>query len=361
MAKTIEQILGYVYLTGLVEAVKTGIPDVLPPEFASITKDTLADQGRYTRVTGTRRTSRQVHYGAPSLNTGLRDIGSFDVKLIHSYENIMLDVKTYQSLRNYDDYNVQNMGIQEVNRQAFQQRARIDNLQKAAIYSMLANGAIYFDGDGNLLPSSSGAVITVDYNVPANNKNQLNGIIGASWATVTTDIVTDLLQIKEQSVQLTGYQVQLAFYGQNLPAYFAANTSYVQPFLARSPNMREKFLDTGEVPDGLFGFKWMPVHLSFFEDQDGTVREFFGGDAVTFTPAIDMTWYELMLGTYPVPTSFNPFNTLQASMGSFNIQRGIFSYSVPVSDPMTAKLFYGHTFLPVLKNPDIIFIADTTP
>lgn len=345
----------------MVEAVKTGIPDVLPTEFATVTKDTLSDQGRYTRVTGTRQTSRRVEYGSPSLNTGLRDIGSFDVKLLHTYENIQLDVKTYQSLRNYDDYNVQNMGIAEVDRQAFQQRARIDNLQKATIYSMLANGAIYFDGSGNLLPSSSGAVVTVDYNVAANNKNQLNGIIGTSWATATTDIPTDLRQIKETAAQLTGYQVTLAFYGQNLPSYFAANTTYVQPFLARSPNMREKFLDTGEVPDGLFGFKWIPVHITFYEDQDGTVQEFFGGDDVTFTPAIDATWYELMLGTYPVPTSFNPFNTLQASMGSFTIQKGIFSYAVPVSDPMTAKLFYGNTFLPIIKNPDVIFIADTTP
>ena len=64
MAYTIDQLLGYVYLTGLVEAVKTGIPNVLPPQFWSIKKQTLKNMGRYTRVAGTRRTARRIEYSS---------------------------------------------------------------------------------------------------------------------------------------------------------------------------------------------------------------------------------------------------------------------------------------------------------
>src|SRR4029077_16841257 len=147
MAKAIEQILGYVYLTGLVEQVKTGIPDFLPSEFNTLKSETIMAQGRFTPVAGTRRTSIRAEYGAPARKQALRDVGSFDVKLIHSFEHLDLDVKTYISLRNYTDYNVQNLGMQELGRQALQFRARADNHRLAAQYSMLANGAIYYDAN----------------------------------------------------------------------------------------------------------------------------------------------------------------------------------------------------------------------
>lgn len=361
MAKTLEQILGYVPLCGVVQAVKTGIPDVLPSEFFTTRKDVMGDSGRYTRVTGTRQTAKRVEYGAPAIKRELSAIGSYDVKLAHAFQHIDLDVKTYQSLRSYDSPEVQNLGQQEVDRQAAEFRALFDNLEKAAVYSMLSNGAIYFDSNGNLLPSSSGASLTIDYGVSANHQNQLNGIIGASWATATTDIPSDVRAIQKQSVLDTGYTIENAFYGINIPSYFAGNTSYVQPFLSRSPQMREMFLDTGEIPSGLFGVKnWIPVHTAFFNDNDGTNQSFFGDDKIVFTPAVNSTWYELLYGTYPVPKTFGPVGSLQGAMNSFELVRGMFGYATPIDNPMTARLYFGHTFLPVMKM-DCIFIADVTP
>ena len=34
MSKTLDQLLGYVYLTGIMQRIKTGIPDVLPSAFS---------------------------------------------------------------------------------------------------------------------------------------------------------------------------------------------------------------------------------------------------------------------------------------------------------------------------------------
>lgn len=360
MAKTLEQILGYVYLTGLVEDIKTGIPKVLPEAFWNVKGETLYDQGRYTRYSGTRRTARRVEYGSPAHRRKLSDIGSFDVKLLHLYEHIELDVKTYQSLRAYTDYAVQNMGQQEVDRQALQFRTLFDNTRLSSVHSMLATGAIYYDSDGYLLPTSSGASLTVDYGIAANNKNQLNGIIAASWATSTTDIPGQLRALKKRSVGLTGYPLKYAFYGQNIPSYMTQNV-YVKDFLARHPAMREKYLDSAEIPNGLFGFEWVPVYDAFYEDSSGTNQFWFDSDTVVFAPEIDKSVYELMEGTYPVPTSFQPMQTLQNAVGSFSVQRGMFSYATPIANPMTAQIFAGDTFLPIWKIPDTLFIADTTP
>jgi hypothetical protein len=360
MAKTLQQILGHVYLSGLVEEIKTGIPDVLPGAFWTTKSRTLKDQGRYSRYSGTRKTAKRAQYGSSSRRRELSSVGSFDVKLLHFFEHIQLNVTDYMSLRNYTDYGVQDRGLAEIERQQLQFRTLFDNMRVAAVMSMLANGAIYFDSDGNLLPTSSGASLTVDYGVSANNKNQLNGLISASWATATTDIPSQLRAMRLRVLQATGHELKYLFYGRNIPSYLTQN-NYVKDYLARHPDKRDEFLSSNEIPNGLFDFTWVPVYKGFFEDQNGTVRTFFGDDAVTATPDIGMDVYEYMEGTYPVPTSFQPAAGLAQAMGTFEERLGIFSYAVPIANPVTAELHCGDTFLPIWKVPDAILIADTTP
>jgi hypothetical protein len=349
--------LGYVYLTGLIEAVKTGIPNVLPPEFMSITKETLRDQGRYTRVAGTRRTARRAEYGAPSRRATLKEIGTYDVKLNFAFEHIAIDLLTYVSLRAYDSYQVQNMGMQELDRQALQFRARFDNLDLAMVYSMLANGLIWFDANGNLLPTASGAALTIDYGMSASHQNQLNGILDKSWDDPTADIPTHILAIKDQAIFDTGYELGVAMYGRRIPSLFAANT-LLQQYLARWPHFRDHFLSTNEIPDGFFGLKWMRVSSAFFQDSTGTNQTFFDTDAVVFTPPVESFWYEKLIGSYLVPTTFNPLATLQATSSSFEHKHGMFMYGIPVLNPISAELHAGNVDLPVLKFPDAIFQAD---
>ncbi len=360
MAKTIEQILGYVYLTGLIQAVKTGIPDVLPAAFQTVKKTTIGDAGRYTQVRGTRQTARLAMYGSPAVKRALKGVESKDVKLLHTFEEITMDPLLLQHLRNYEDYNVQQLGMQEVDRQQSEFRSYFDNLRLSAVYSMLANTSIWFDSNGNLLPTSSGAQVTIDYGVSANNKNQLNGIISASWAAFNTDIPLQLRNLKKKSLQLTGYPLKYAFYGVNIPSYLTQN-NYVLDYLSRNPPFAQKFLDQAEIPDGLFGFTWVPVYTSFFEDASNVNQEFFGGDTVAFTPEIARDVYEVMEGTYMVPSVFSATSNMASALASLKQVSGMFSYAVPTHNPPTASMYMGDTFLPVWKNPDALFVADVTP
>jgi hypothetical protein len=61
-----------------------------------------------------------------------------------------------------------------------------------------------------------------------------------------------------------------------------------------------------------------------------------------------------------VPTSFNPYDTAQGALGSMQMVRGLFSYAIPIHNPVTAQVFYGDTFLPVWKIINTMYIADTT-
>ena len=50
---------------------------------------------------------------------------------------------------------------------------------------------------------------------------------------------------------------------------------------------------------------WLPAYEAFFNDQNDAAQTFVGADNVVFCPEIDPTVYEMMEGTYMVPSSFN--------------------------------------------------------
>ena len=363
MAKTIQQVLGYVYLTSLVEEIKTGIPNMVPDEFYSTKDQCVADAVRHVRVAGTRQTARQSLYGAPPRRVAMKGLSEQDIKLLHFFEELPLPLREFLSLRDYDNYNVQQLGMQEVTRQALQFKTRFDNGRIGAMTSVLANGKIWYDVDGNLLPSSSSAVLTIDFGIPANNLNQLNSIIGASWATASTNIVTDIIEIKDVALSTTGYSLEggYALHGKLISQYFSLNTS-MKEFLYRNPAYNQKFIDTGEIPDGVMGLRWRRMSGSFYNDSTDTKQTFFGDDTITFCPPVDRSWWTFMEGSYPVPTTYSQIMaSVEAAAASFDFKYGMFSYAYPIPAPPTACLVYGDTMLPWLKVPEAVFIADVTP
>lgn len=359
-SKSIQEILGWVPITGMVRTTKSGIPDPLPSGFRGLTKEIVGDRARFMARTGQRRTARQTMYGADARNTQLKEISARDAVMLHSYESIRLPMLTYQTLRQPESYEKQDLAAQEIDEQTAQFAQRFDNLEIAATQMVLNTGVLYFDVDGNLLPSSSGAVLTIDFGVPANNKNQLNGIIAASWATAGTDIPLHLRNLRAQSIKDHGYPLKYAFYGVNIPSYFNANT-LVQPFLIRQAEMNREVLTHNEIPQGLFGFTWIPVYESFWEDSAGTNQTIFGADAVIFTPEPTRDWWEFQQGSYLIPTSFDPTAEGSAVRSNFKSVFGRFGYGQAVRNPVTADVYYGNTFLPLAKNPNVIYQADVTP
>lgn len=356
MGYSLEQVLGYVALTGTIQATTTGIPDVLPAAFTNIKKTTVGDQGRYTRVKGTRRTARLAMYGAPAVARELKDVAYVDVKLMHTFESQHINPLLIQALRNYNNYDMQQRGMQELARQVAEWKMYFQNLRTASNLMALSQGAIYYDGSGNFLPSSSGAVVSVTYGMSANNQNQLNGVISSTWSSAVTDIPLQLRVLKKTARRLTGYPLRYAFYGENVPSYFS-NNDFVLDYLARNDRLNNQFLESADIPDGLFGFTWVPVYESFFEDQNGTNQSIFTADQVTFTPAPSADWWEILEGTYQVPSTLNIETDANAAMASLREVVGMFGYSAVTHNPPTIQSYYGDTFLPTIKVPDSIFQA----
>src|SRR2546421_697315 len=103
MSQTLEQIIGGVNLTGVIQATTTGIPNVFPAGFYGAKKPVNGDTGEYTRVDGTRQTARIAAYGSPSQQRELKNIAAVPVKLIHTIESIYHKPHVLMNLRQYDN------------------------------------------------------------------------------------------------------------------------------------------------------------------------------------------------------------------------------------------------------------------
>jgi len=359
------QILSYTSLMKPVETIKTGIPNVLPPEFFSVTEEVLGNTAEVVELPGTRRVARVAPYGAPPRQVEHVPLAVRPLVLLHTIEEIAFRDELFRYLRQWDRYEpMQDRAKDEIARQGKQFVTRQDNLEVAVITSFLAGGKAWFDGDGNLLPSATGAKLTIDQGIPANNQGQLNGTVATTWATAGTDIVSDITSIKQLAFQTTGHPLRFAFYGKNIPGYFAKNDT-IKPFWQFNQSFNESWLGSGKMPKDMLELVWIPAYPTFYEDQTGTIQSQFPADQVTFTPDINADTYAFLKGSYPVPKAFGPV-MLTGDDGAgakdlFADVFGRFRYAFARIHPSGILDVTGNTFMPRFKIPASIFQLDCTP
>lgn len=375
MALTLEQIIGAESQLGLIEGVKTGIRRPLPDEWFRSSQKVEGNTGKYVKVDGTRETARLVQYGSASRGRVLSGISEVPVNLMHTFEHQAHGPSLLAKLMpgtgeaiNGTPSSSQKMGMFELKRQTELFKQRFENLRTAAVMMALSRGILYFDVNGNLLNTSSGAVVSVDFQVPAGHKAQLDwagsgAIIGASWATAGTDILTDMEQIHEAAESETGYPIEVAIYGKNVLKYLVGNTSLAS-LITGGSNADANAFARRMIPDGFLNVgKWIPAPSTSFADNDGTYQKIVPDDTIVFCPQPDPSWFDVLEGTFPVPTGTgNVREDVVAVLSDLKLVTGMFNYAaISRIDPPGVVQYSGDTFLPVLKVPKAIFIADVTP
>lgn len=367
MAYSVQDILSWVPLTEAVEVVRTGIPKVLPPEFWNTTENVSGVNARLIEFSGTRKTAKISPYGAPARQAEKVSLSDRGVILLSSREEVAFRDELLRILREWEDYKPQQQfAMREIAHQGEQFRQRFENLEVAAVSQTVANGGVlYFDADGNLLPTSSGAALTVDQGVPAGNKGGLDvfgggNIIAASWATSSTNIAQHVFNLQAAAVKKTGFPLKYAFYGANVPGYMSNNDS-LKYFWARNQTYNQEYLEKNLVPEKFLDLIWLPANQAFFEDQDGTIQGIFPADGVTFCPEVTKATYTLYRGSELVPTQFGPVADAVAALKSTTEVFGRGRYA-KIKDNPVEIIDIGFThFLPRLKQPAAWFFADTTP
>ncbi len=361
-SKALQDVLGFLPLTETLRTLASGVPDPFPPEFSQVLPQhrIIGDKAKYIRISGERRTSKLAKYGSPARRRTLRDVGDATVKCLHTFEEYQIDPTILMSLRSFEQYE-QDKGLDWLRYQNEEAAKRYQNTRTIGKASVLANGALYWDVDGNLLPSSSNAFETYSFGVPATHQNQINGNITVSWASHTADILGDIRRVKQYSRQETGLEIEAALYGINVPKYIQQN-DYSSAYLSRNATMNEKMMISGEIPDGFGDIKkWYPVYNTFYESDDaGTVSTIWNNDMVCFVPNVTqpdkMTWWAQFEGSFPVPISIDVLPGGDA-MNNFRIEYGMFAYALPSANPPGFTVFHGDTELPAIRNEKAIYQA----
>lgn len=360
MTLPLEQLLRYDNITSVVNKAAGGVPNMLPPGFLTSTQQVFGPKFTWDIKESSRKTAPMVGQGNPSASRALQAISQQSATLPRFSTNIVIPGNLLDGLRGLGTSNQQDEGVSWVRYQLEEHGRDFMNTRIAAIYSALKQGAIYFQNDGSgafeLLPTSSGADLTIDLQVPAANKNSLGGLL-TDWSASSTDIVEEIQSVLEQAYKQSGQEIRHVFYGPNVRGYITENAQ-VQDFLRTDTGMANA-LKQGAIPAnfGGDGLQWHPMRRGFFEDSSGTNQDWFTGDEVIFTPDPSPAWYTLAEGTERVPTNLNVTDP-SASVGAPIRGMGAYAYQQP--DPLSYKVVGFDSFLPVFTVPSAIFIGDCT-
>lgn len=365
---TIQQILSGRNLTGVINGTKSGIPIKIPASFLTPNRTVTGKTGTYFKVDGTRETARIVAYGSKAAIRNQIGVEEVPFSCIHSFEKQAHKPETMMQLLDINSEQRQRMGRSEVVRQTAYFKQLFMNLRIAAAQSALFKFHIYASASGNLLNSSSGALINVDYGVPSSNFNSAaagvdpNGagnIVTAKWSAAGTDIIGQITNLKREAMIKTGYPIAYAFYGSGIPAYIAGNTACAA-LIAGSDGLSREYMGTGRVPTGFMELVWVPAGDAFFVDHTGTVRRQIEDDEVVFTPEPSIDWWECIQGTFPVPMNFGAVRSEAVNIiDGMEEVAGMFSYATGTLDPPTVEQYFGDTFFYALKVPNAVYKFDT--
>lgn len=364
---TIEAILNSRVLSGAIQKTTMGLPTGgLPNELVNPTgamlRNVVGDSATFITGRGSRRTASQAHRDAPAVKRATIGVGEQSIKLLNFKNTLEVKADTLMGLQSSDAMTSQ-IAQDEVGRRVKIAAQEVQNSRVAAVSSSLALGALYYDGNGDMLPTSSGAVVSIDLGVPSANKSQIaRGTSGASlvtesWANSTAKIITHMQNINTASVKLSGQRLTTAYYGANIINYFLNNNQTMD--LINANNAFQTAFAGLKIPDGFLGLKWYPLHEQFYEDSSGTNQTFSSADVITFTPDPNAGWYEMTVGTTPVPTKLSVDSDVSATLASLSNAQGQYAYAFlnPGLNPVAATMVYGDCVLPWFPVPEAVFIA----
>jgi hypothetical protein len=360
---SLEQILYFRNLTGVIESIKAGIPCPLPDAMLKSHKQVSGNRAEYFKITGTRQVARIVQYGSPAQRQGLREVDSVPITLMHSFEDMAWPLSLMIALTQMSELKKDAKGTEQAEYQSRNFKKRFVNLRQVAAMQALFTGILYWDKNGNLLPSSAGAAASVDFSVPAGNKTTVGGLI-TGWNTTSTDIIGQIEALQAKAVAASGYPITTAYYANGVASWIGANTTALQ-YLKFNLEMGTQYVkNKSRIPQGFGGIaNWIYAGDTFYADSTNTNRVIMPAATVVFTPDVDEEWWDIYEGSFLVPKTVTPQMNQSASdmLSEANLAEvfGQFGYGQLSMNPPTVVQYAGDTFLPILKVPGAIY--QTTP
>jgi hypothetical protein len=364
--QSINDFFGGVRMTLLAQAAngKNPAPRVLPDAFYTPgpTKP-YNDQVQFPSVTWSRAGATVIARNSPPRAVNLGNTQWMYATIFNMKEELDLDVQFLEALFSNNPM-ISDRSLAELNTRMIQFNRRTEITRNNMVHSLFANGKVWIGSDGQVLATSSGAVVTFDPGVPTANKITKDGAgstynIG-DFSDASLDIGAALRTLQEAATRSSnGYVPTTFLYGTSLPSYFMKNTA-LKDYLFRNTGFNQTMVNTNDIPNGFLGFKWIPARLSYLEKADGTVSATFPTNFLAALPDIDDSWYEPIEGGTLTPvgmagaTEVRSDTTMNGLLNAFRVAYGKYAYGVVKSHPVVGtSMVQGDCFGPVMKNPNV--------
>jgi hypothetical protein len=323
-------------------------------------RDGSYDVFNRTQEVATARVPGQAHANMPP-----QKVGKVRFTIPRSAERIPLTDEDLVNRRAVGQpvTTVDTMGENYITRQKQYLAAKVANMIEFQTAAML-RGSYTFDQQGDEIRQGfTGGEETIDFQVPSGNKNQLNmlgdgDIIGASWATTTTDIPTDILQINDAMNSLTGMGINHMVMNSNTFAYLLNNTK-IQAQAGTSNTPFENYVRVSEnrFSVQLKAIPWLQIHvldykLRLWNGSAYATTRLIADDQISAFPNPDSSWVQYLNGGEVVTEGPN---------GVREFRYGAYFYGYPSWDPSGWNLCEVHNGIPALYVPAAIVYGDVTP
>lgn len=319
----------------------------------------------YDYETGSREQALVVNADSPSKPAqGVSTINK-KVTAIGSRESYTVPLEMIAALQ-------QPAGIIQMNARAELSRqignfvVRFQTLRSNSLHSMMLRGKIDVASTGLLQTSTSSPIRTIDASIPTANNLTTDGSGGTlnigDWSSASTDIPGKVLGLKRTAAKSYGFGVGVAYYGVNVPGYLAKNTLFKE-YLSRNPGFNQAYKDSGEIPDGVLGLKWVNVSTATFVSS-GTATSWASDNYLGFSPELDSSWFQNIECGLPCPTGLVSEGALQQAMlsaeglaAAFPVQYGMHAYTVMNTDPIQAKVIVADFHVPMITAPNAFYMG----
>lgn len=315
-------------------------------------------RGSYDVFNDTREVPTARFPGKPATTIARQPVGNVPYIIPRTFEMMPIDAETVHNQRRIGGPTgeLDIMGQAYVADQERIVKQRITNLREFQTVAMLRGSYTYTVSGDELRHDYTGGSYTVDYQVPAGNKGQLDmlgggNLIGTAWDNAAAPILDDIREVNAALEQLIGRGVEDIFVT-SVVWGFVLNNTQVQAqagSVNRVFDVLERDPNTQDFVARLFALPWIRWHIC---DKGlnlaGTFTKLIPDTSAVMLPIIDeqvVSYYE---GSEPV----------SEWEGRPMVDRaGEYYWIAPKANPTRYELFGLHNGLPVLKVPAAIVHA----
>ena len=277
--------------------------------------------------------------------------------LFYSFNRTSLNEDVMRALREPGSYTLQRKGAAEVARIMRKFRDRQTRFKELVISKVITKGAVYMDGLGRVLESSSGAVASADFQVPGNNQGNLGGLITGLFSTAGTDIPAILESIVQQA-RTNNVPVPTNCWINRANLASLRNNTKFQTWAANNPQPAERILQGGMI-ENLWGFNWRFVS-AMYQNVSGTMTPYIpltGVGSLVMTPDPNGPWAKATNGLNLVPRTLDLVTSVEEALNQLDNVYGAFAYAALTHNPIRVDSFLGDKFGLHFNEPGAVWQA----